>query len=230
MELTYKQLQDTWVQSQRVDFNLEMFGDDEPVMIPEGLFYVTLDDLLDLNITKENYHEIINLANYIMVDSVDPIVDKIVEVTGNVDVVYEFQDFYRLSERLKPLTREQLVIQREEFWQTDMQMFYKYGHSSFWDVSQITDMTRVFDYSPFTGDISLWDVSNVRNMNGMFMYSKFNGDISKWDVSNVTGMSRMFMFSDFNDDISQWDVSSVTDMKDIFEYSLFNGDVSKWNV
>lgn len=99
MTITYKQLQKTWVKSQRVDFNLDMFGENEPVMIPENSFFVTLDDLIDLNITKENYHEIINLANYMMVDNVDHIIDEIVELTGNVDVVYEFEEFYRLSER-----------------------------------------------------------------------------------------------------------------------------------
>lgn len=41
-----------------------------------------------------------------MVENVDPIVDEIVQVTDNVHIVYEFEDFYRLSERLKPLTKE----------------------------------------------------------------------------------------------------------------------------
>ena len=56
MALTYKQLQDTWAQSQRVDFNIETFGEVEPVMIPENSFSVTLDDLIDLNITKYKYN------------------------------------------------------------------------------------------------------------------------------------------------------------------------------
>ena len=147
--LTYKQLRKTWIKSQRVDFNIEMFGEDEPVMIPENSFSVTLEDIINLNITKENYHEIIKLANYIMVDNVDPIVDKIVEVTGNVNIVYEFEEFYRLSERLKPLTREQLKEQIKEFNETNLEMFYKYGHSSFWDVSQIKDMSKLFYKSKF---------------------------------------------------------------------------------
>ena len=229
--LNYKQLRNTWIQSQRVDFNIEMFGDDEPVMIPENYFSVTLEDLIDLNITKENYHEIINLANYIMVDNVDPIVDKIVEVAGNVDVVYEFEDFYRLSERLKPLTREQLKEQIKEFNETNLEMFYKYGHSSFWDVSNVTDVAEIFKYSAFKGDISKWNVSNVTTMEDMFERSKyFNGDISKWNVSNVTNMRNMFANSQFNGDISQWKVSNVTDMWYIFWGSQFNGDISKWDV
>ena len=112
MALTYKQLQDTWVQSQRVDFNIEMFGDDEPVMIPENSFSVTLDDLLDLNITKENYHDIINIANYIMLDNVDPIVDKIVEITQNIDIVYEFElhSMYILHLMLSCLLYQYMVV------------------------------------------------------------------------------------------------------------------------
>ena len=59
------------------------------------------------------------------------------------------------------------------------------------DVSRITDMSRLFEWSQFNGDISKWDVSNVKNMSGMFMNSQFNGDISKWNVSKVERMDRM---------------------------------------
>ena len=38
------------------------------------------------------------------------------------------------------------------------------------------------------GDISKWNVSNVTNMSGLFEGSNFNGDISEWDY-NVTNMS-----------------------------------------
>ena len=54
------------------------------------------------------------------------------------------------------------------------------------DVSEVTNMASLFEWSDFNGDISKWDVSSVTNMNEMFKVSQFNGDISKWDVSNVT--------------------------------------------
>ena len=84
------------------------------------------------------------------------------------------------------------------------------------DTSNITDMSFLFEYSDFNGDISRWNVSNVTNMEFMFEYSKFDGDISKWNVSNVTNMLGMFAGSNFNGDISKWDVSNVTNNTDIF--------------
>ena len=81
------------------------------------------------------------------------------------------------------------------------------------DVSQIKDMSYLFDETNFNGDISNWDVSNVINMSGMFCWCKnFNQDISSWNVSNVKDMSYMFYECEsFNQDISKWDVSNVTE-------------------
>ena len=44
------------------------------------------------------------------------------------------------------------------------------------DVSRVDDMSSLFTWSKFDGDISEWDVSNVKNMNSMFMGSRFSGD------------------------------------------------------
>jgi len=97
------------------------------------------------------------------------------------------------------------------------------------DVSNITDMARLFNYIPeFNGNISKWDTSNVENMFAMFEDSKFNGDISQWNVSKVWNMAQMFYESHFNNNISNWDVSNVTRMEKIFRNSKFEGDVSNW--
>ena len=104
------------------------------------------------------------------------------------------------------------------------------------DTSEITDMSYIFSYSDFNGNISEWDVSNVESMNSMFYDSEFtgeNGDISSWDVSNVKNMQCMFYKSSFNGDISKWDTSNVETMYCMFRESSFtgeNGDISSWNV
>jgi surface protein len=116
-----------------------------------------------------------------------------------------------------------------------------------WDVSNVTNMNRMFEYSSFNQPIGNWDVSNVTNMFYMFGYNLvFNQPIGDWDVSNVTDMQGMFqgswsyngnnntftwqMPNPFNQDISNWDVSSVTNMQGMFHSSEFNQDISNWDV
>ena len=96
------------------------------------------------------------------------------------------------------------------------------------DTSKITDMSELFSsyyetcYRRDFSGIESWNISNVTNMSKMFFNSSFNQDIGSWDVSNVRDMSWMFSDSSFNQDISSWDVSNVTNMSSMFSFSSFN--------
>ncbi len=101
---------------------------------------------------------------------------------------------------------------------------------NFIDVSNIRNMSFLFNYSEFNGDISGWNVSNVKDMSCMFQGCQFNGDISNWDVSNVKDMSSMFQESAFDGDLSNWNVEKVKTMNSMFSWSSFNSDLSRWKV
>jgi len=103
-------------------------------------------------------------------------------------------------------------------------------------VSKVNDMSNLFKSRWESGDISNWDVSNVTNMSHMFeeVHSLFfYPSIGDWDVSNVTNMSHMFhdtwTFHGYG--IQNWDVSNVTDMESMFEGALsFIGVIGNWDV
>ena len=130
----------------------------------------------------------------------------------------------------------------DSFYNNDKGIFsrtdFKYIDISYWDVSNVTDMSYMFfecEELESVGDLSNWDVSNVKSMNSMFFYCaelKSTGDISKWDVSNVNDMGNMFECCEsFNQDLSSWNISNVTDMDFMFYgCKSFNQDISNWNV
>ena len=84
------------------------------------------------------------------------------------------------------------------------------------NTSLITDMSYLFDYSKFNGNISKWNVSNVKDMIGMFAYSEFNKDISSWNTSKVEDMYGCFTYSKFNQDISKWKINKDCDISHMF--------------
>jgi surface protein len=80
----------------------------------------------------------------------------------------------------------------------------------------------MFFNSNFNGDISQWNVSNVTNMYRMFEGSKFNGDISEWDVKNVKNMHYIFLEYD-NQDLSNWKPYSL-EVNEFLDDELFAQD------
>ena len=248
-----------WIKSKLYE-SLKEQDEDAPLQdcFNENPLCEHLNDLLQLNITKENYLKLIELCDFLMVTNVDVLVDKIVERFG-IHIIHEFGDFYKYnSERLQVHNRKSLREAIKSYF-IDPEGYYKtYGFSAYWnvsniidmsylfhkknfrqyenidlsqwDVSKVTTMEYMFSETRFNGNISQWNVSNVKNMKNMFCHSEFNGNISQWNVSKVRDMDSMFENTPFNNDISQWDVYKVRTMVSMFENSKFNGDISQWNV
>ncbi len=132
------------------------------------------------------------------------------------------------------ITQENIQTAVNE-WITDLSVAeVKYGHIKDWDVSNVTDMSSLFNNKrDFNDNISKWNVSNVNSMNRMFSgATNFNQDIGSWDVSNVTNMYAMFSDATyFNQDIGSWDVSNVNHMYAMFSNANnFNQDIGSWDV
>lgn len=123
---------------------------------------------------------------------------------------------------VKPVTKSQLqsIISDEIF---------KHGKEcslNHIDASAITDMSFLFAFSRFNGDISGWDVSNVIDMTSMFQSSDFDGDISRWDVKNVIYANKMFYAAKFNKSIDKLNFKHLRNASYMFEKSRFNKDVT----
>ena len=95
----------------------------------------------------------------------------------------------------------------------------QYGHISCWKVSQVTDMSRLFDgQSKFNDSLYYWDVRNVVTMYGMFRNARsFDQNLSAWKIEKVRKMRYMFdCASAFNQDLDSWQVSADTDTLNVF--------------
>ena len=117
---------------------------------------------------------------------------------------------------------------------TDMSKLFAHsfftGDISQWDVSGVTDMDRMFSGSVFDDNIANWDVSNVQCMDGMFSASYFSGNLAHWNTGMVQSMDRMFQGARFNSSIGGWNVERCTDFSSMFADSRFNQDISGWDM
>jgi hypothetical protein len=96
---------------------------------------------------------------------------------------------------------------------------------------QVTDMSGLFSSDlSFNANINYWYVTNVIDMSSMFERSIFNQLILSWDVRYVVNMSSMFERSSLVTKINTWNVGAVVDMSDMFNLADFNQDISSWDV
>ena len=81
-----------------------------------------------------------------------------------------------------------------------------------WNVSNCTDLQRVFRNTPFNQYIGSWDVSSVAYFTYMFDdASYFNQDISGWNMQSAISIGAMFDGATaFDQDLSGWDMSSLS--------------------
>ena len=106
-----------------------------------------IQDLIVLNVTKENYKILIELCDFLMIDNVDEFIVKIVKIHDyDYNIIYEFEDFYKYNtKRLIPLDILENAI--ELYCKDHKLCFHTYEFSSFWDVSSIEDMYELFSFS-----------------------------------------------------------------------------------
>jgi len=113
-----------------------------------------------------------------------------------------------------------------------------YGLMRDWDVSQVTDMSKLFSTrQQYTGaNLENWDVSNVTNFEEMFkLCSVFDGNLSNWNTSSATTMEDMLYecqeFGTKGYSIDSWDLSNVTLTRRMLEgCRKFNLPVNSWDV
>jgi len=105
---------------------------------------------------------------------------------------------------------------------SDVALRYGYPIGT-WNVSQITNFTKVFDPERS----SKLDVLREQNYD-----SFFNEDISGWDMSNAVTLRGMFAGATrfAAKDLNTWQVHKVTDFSyTFFMNTAFNGNISSWN-
>jgi surface protein len=163
-----------------------------------------------------------------------------IEKKSSITKVFDFLSYentgrYFFDFFINPIRTDNDILSAVKLWCSDRDSALAiYGHISFWDTSNVTDMNMLFfQCIEFNEDISEWNVSNVTNMQSMFLGARaFNQPIDSWDVSNVINMKCMFgKAKAFNQPIDNWNVSNVTNMECMFmDASKFNQPLAQWNV
>lgn len=188
---------------------------------------LALDDYTEFNDSDSNSQDIINNDTYIYNRKrLTELYTALLERDINEDELNEIIDLYdALGIKYVAKDKGDLQIVLSNVIPNNQK-----ANLNWIDVSNVTDMSQLFNRSSFNGDISEWDVSNVETMEEMFGGSQFNGDISNWDVSHVASFIYMFGCSKFNRDISKWNMKNAIDTRYMFNDSKFNQDISNWEI
>jgi len=102
------------------------------------------------------------------------------------------------------------------------------------DVSGVNNMKHLFYRAriPAYVDLSQWDVSQVTDMSCMFEKTVFessdNIGIDKWDVSSLVNIFGMFSDSNFSGCLNNWDIRNINDFQSSFWNCCGQYDISKW--
>jgi Mycoplasma protein of unknown function, DUF285 len=104
-----------------------------------------------------------------------------------------------------------------------------------WDVSNVKDMSFIFNYATiFQGiGVEMWNTSRVETMVAMFCNaSSFNANLSQWDVSKVKNTDSIFWgaVSFKGNGIGSWNTSQIEIMDSMFDTTIsFDANLSKWD-
>ncbi|WP_353778750.1 BspA family leucine-rich repeat surface protein [Winogradskyella sp. 3972H.M.0a.05] len=95
------------------------------------------------------------------------------------------------------------------------------------DLSNVVDMSRMFQNTNIDAGLNAWDVSNVESFAFMFANNpSFNEDITSWNIGAALDMERMFLnATSFNQNLGSWNVSNVAN----FQLMLENSGLSSYN-
>ena len=210
------------------------------------------DDIITIKAIKTEYKKILDRGDrdqpnydsgYTYLSTIIPRPSKtIIDTTGSTNISLQYKQYQRIIELIfstDSITKEGIltimdtVHLRIKIWD-----YIEYPDSftdkpiGSWDVSRVTDMSKLFNVSNFNENLSNWDVRNVKKMGGMFYRcTNFNQDLSNWIVSKVEDMNYMFAeCTNFNQNLSNWNVSNVEKMDGMFYdcRSFIGTGLDKW--
>ena len=106
----------------------------------------------------------------------------------------------------------------------------EYGHISFWNTINITNMASLFaDNYNFNDNISDWDTTHVFDMSNMFENCiKFNQNLNSWNINKLCYIDSMFInaFSFDKNNISSWNYTN--NFNSMFNNNINNNYTNKY--